>query len=646
MWARLAPTVLVLSTLSALGQDIPSAPDRGERLRQTRPTARIVSPIDEQARVTRPGNLHPLARREFDAGRVEAATRLERMILMLEPDAVQQQALDELVAAQHDPESPLYQQWLTPQEFGERFGAASEDIEQVTAWLGSHGLEVESVAENRRAIVFSGTAAQVESAFQTEIHSFLADGEAHLANASDPRIPQALSAVVGGVVSLHDFQSKPLHVGQSGTEAPAPAFTNGTAHYLAPGDLATIYNLVSLYDAAVDGSGQSIAVLGRSNIKLADVQAFRTRFGLPVNQPTIVLNGADPGVVSADEEMEAALDVEWAGAVARKANIRFVLSKSTSTSDGIVLSAQYAVNKNVAPVVSLSFGACEAANGATGTRFWNSLWQQAAAQGISVVVASGDSGAAGCSSASATTATAAAGVNALCSSPYSTCVGGTQFQDTASAATYWSTTNNATTGASALRYIPEAAWNESGLAGGSGLWASGGGRSIVFTKPSWQVAPGVPSDGWRYVPDVSLTSASHDGYMVSMEGKYYLVGGTSAATPAFAGILSLVAQKAGARLGNVNPALYTLAQKQASGGAAVFHDITSGSNSVPGLAGYNTGVGYDAATRHAPCEANFSESHFVLNQTGRLSQRRRYFSSAMAPIPWTTRSCISVRSPL
>ena len=595
VWAQLAPLACLIPWLAVSGQELPSNPSIGEHLRQVRPVDRIRGPIDDQARVTREGNLHPMARREFDSGRVAPEMPMERMVLLLQPDTAQQRALDELVAAQHDPESPLYQQWLTPEEFGARFGVSESDTEQVKAWLESHGLAVESVAEGRLSIVFSGTAAALESAFQTEMHSFDVDGEAHMANAGDPQIPAALAGVVAGVVSLHNFHSAPQHQ-RSRLDSISPAFTSGTAHYLAPDDLATIYNFSSLYGASIDGTGQSIAVLGRTNIKLADVSAFQTRFGLPANPPVIVLNGRDPGIVSTGEEMEAALDVEWSGAVARKASIKFVLSASTATSDGIVLSSQYAVNKNVAPVISLSFGACEAANGVSGTQFWNSLWQQAAAQGISVVVASGDSGAAGCSGASSATATGSTGVNALCSSPYSTCVGGTQFSDTASPSLYWGSVNGST-GASALRYIPETVWNESGLtSGGSGLWAGGGGRSIVFSKPSWQVGPGVPADGWRYVPDVSLTSAAHDGYLVSMEGKYYLVGGTSAATPAFAGLLALVGQKAKARLGNANPALYTLAQKQALGGAAVFHDTTLGNNSVPGLAGYTAGVGYDAAS--------------------------------------------------
>jgi hypothetical protein len=221
------------------------------------------------------------------------------------------------------------------------------------------------------------------------------------------------------------------------------------------------------------------------------------------------------------------------------------------------------------------------------------LWQQAAAQGITVLVSSGDSGAAGCDSPSASSATGGASVNGLCSTPYSTCVGGTQFADAANPSVYWSATN-AGNFSSALGYIPEAVWNSSGP--GLGLWAGGGGASAVYAKPSWQSAPGVPADGHRDVPDVSLNASTHDGYLVAFNGQFYVFGGTSASAPSFAGLMALVAQRVAARLGNANPVLYSLAAKQANAGAAVFHDTTAGNNSVPGLTGFAAGAGFDLAT--------------------------------------------------
>jgi subtilase family serine protease len=556
-----------------------------------RPTERITRRIDDRYRTPRPGHRHPLARPEFDTGAAEAGTRMERMVMVLEPDAAQQAELEALLEAQQDLASPQYQQWIGPEEFGLRFGVAERDVEQIVSWLNSQGFEVEPVAPGRREIVFSGTAGQVATAFQTEIHVYDTGSELHYANATEPEIPTAMAEVVSGLVSLHDFHSLPMH------RQAAPNFTSGGSHYMAPADFATIYNATALPGSSITSTGQSIAVMGRTNLKMSDVQSFRSRFSLPVNDPTVVLNGRDPGIVSAGEQTEATLDVEWAGAVARNAAIKLVVSASTAASDGVALSAQYAVNQNLAPVITVSFGLCESAVGTAGNRFWSQLWQQAAAQGITVLVSSGDSGATGCDAGSAAKAKGGAGVNALCSTPYNVCVGGTQFSDTASPATWWSNTTNPSTYGSALSYIPETAWNASGaVAGGAALWSGGGGWSGVYARPAWQTGTSVPAGAWRAVPDVSLNASTHDGYLVVLNGQLWVMGGTSAAAPAMAGLMAMVVQKNGSRLGNANTALYALAANQRSGGAAVFHDITSGSNSVPGQAGYAAGVGYDMAT--------------------------------------------------
>jgi pseudomonalisin len=580
-------SLLILGTGIALAQ----TPD----FRSVRPAARITRVVDETALVARPGNVHPMARAEFDNGLAPADTRMDRMILLLKPDAAQESVLETLLAAQQDPQSPEYRRWLTPEEFGERFGASESDINQLVAWLTSRGFQVEPTPASHRQIVFSGTAGQVRSAFHTEVHVYNTRTERHYANAQDPSIPEAFADVVAGVVSLNDFQSLPMHRGTAAVGA-SPEFTSGASHYLSPSDFATIYDAAGLYTQSIDGTGQSVAVAGRSNLNLSDVQNFRSTFGLPSNDPTVIVNGTNPGVVSTDEQTEATLDVEWSGATAPKASIQFVVSASTNTSDGVTLSSQYIVNHNLAPVMTLSFGNCEAAIGSAGNQFWNSLWQQAAAQGITVLVAAGDSGAAGCDSPSSTSATGGAGVNGLCSSPYSTCVGGTQFADTANPTAYWSASNSSTFG-SALSYIPETTWNQSGtVGGGSDLWAGGGGASQVYTKPSWQNVSGVPADGHRDVPDVSLTASTHDAYIIEMNGSLYAVGGTSAPTPALGGLMSLAVQKTASRLGNANPELYALAASQASAGAAVFHDVISGNNSVPGQTGFNANAGYDLVT--------------------------------------------------
>ena len=256
----------------------------------------------------------------------------------------------------------------------------------------------------------------------------------------------------------------------------------------------------------------------------------------------------------------------------------------------------------MADIISLSYSGCEStADVSAGLPYYHQLWQQAAAQGISVFVSSGDAGAAGCDSPAAATATQGLAVNQLCSSPYSTCVGGTEFSaDIGAQSQYWGATNSAAN-ASALGYIGEAVWNQSG----TNLYSTGGGASIYFAKPAWQFSTGVPSDGRRDVPDVSLSASSaHDAYLIySSDGQaastLLAIGGTSASTPAMAGIIALAGQKQAGRLGNVNPVLYALSNYQAGKGGQVFHRITSGNNSVPGQAGFSastTDPNYNQAT--------------------------------------------------
>jgi pseudomonalisin len=566
---------------------------------QVRPQNRVPGAVDDNARIPLRGNRHPLARAEYDEGRMPAETPLERIMLSLAPDPQQQQALDAMLRAQQDPQSPWFRKWLTPEEFGSRFGVSDSDLQAVVSWLEGKGFRVEPVSLGRRVLIFSGSVGQVEAAFHTEMHSYRVNGELHHANSTDPEIPAALADVIGGFVSLDDFASKPMHVSHG-----RPEFTSGGSHYLAPADFATIYDLAPLYASSTNATGYTLAIVGRSDINLSDVAEFRSTFGLAANTPKVILaTGSDPGLVSGDQD-EATLDVEWSGAVARNASIELVIAASTATADGVDLAAEYAVNQNLAPVLSVSFGNCEAALGAAGNQFLNALWQQAAAQGMSVFVSSGDSGAAGCDDPSETTATGGQAVNGLCSSPYSTCLGGTEFNDTANPALYWSFSNSSTYG-SALSYIPETVWNESGLmAGGSDLWAGGGGASILYAKPAWQTGNGVPPANQRYVPDVALSAAGHDGYLVYLNGDFYVFSGTSAAAPTFAGVATLAASREGARQGNINPILYALAAQQASGGTAVFHDTTVGNNSVPGVTGFSAGPGYDPASGLGSVDAN------------------------------------------
>jgi pseudomonalisin len=569
------------------------------------PVDRISSFIDDEQRETLLGNRHPLAIPQNDIGAVSGEFPMQHMVMTLLPDALQQQSLDELIQNQYEPESANYHQWISPEQYAESFGVSENDIAQIAAWLIGRGFKVEEIPAGHQSIIFSGNAAQVQQTFHTEIHSYLIGRVVHHANAQDPQIPAALAQVVGGVVSLHDFRSSAMHGLARKT---SPEFSSGGSHYLAPADFATIYDLNPVYQRAINGSGQSIAIVGRSNVHLGDVTQFRSNFGLPANDPQIIVNGSDPGVVSSDDETEADLDVEWSGAVARNAAIKLVVSKLTNSTDGIDLSAEYIVDHNIASVVSASFAMCEAWLGSSGNNFFNSLWEQAAAEGITVLVSSGDTGAAGCDSSTASRATYGLAVNGLCSTPYSVCVGGTQFSDAANPSLYWLPSNASGTQESAVSYIPEVVWNESGPS--LGLWASGGGASAIYAKPTWQSGTGVPADGRRDVPDVALTAAGHDGYLIFQNGGLYAVGGTSASAPSFAGIMALVVQNTVTRQGDANAVFYPLASKQRSGGAVVFHDITMGNNSVPGQTGFGATAGYDRATGLGSVDASVLVSHW------------------------------------
>jgi len=587
---------------------------------QTQPPRRIREAVDESRRVVLEGHIHPLAQARYDHGPAPADLPMEHILLLLQRTPEQQQALDRLLEDQQDHRSPSYHRWLAPEEFGQKFGPAAEDTRALTRWLESHGFRIDDVSKGGLFVEFSGTAGLLKEAFHTEMHQYLVNGEHHWANQSNPEIPAALAPVVEGFVSLHDFHAKSHGHRVSMDSLSSPQYTSGSAHGLSPADYGVIYNLNPLYSSGINGTGTTIAVVGRSNIISLDVPDFRKVFGLTVNPPQIVINGTNPGLVPGDQD-EATLDVSWAGAIAPNATVKLVVSQSTSSTDGITLSAKYIVEHNLADVVTESYGACEARSYSPGDK---AITEQAAAQGITWLVSSGDSGSAGCDDPTQAFAVKGLGVNTL-ATQYVIAVGGTQFDDTANPAKYWSS-HNSSTFESALSYIPEKAWNESCAASRTctePLLASGGGVSTKYPRPSWQVGvPGIPNDGNRNVPDVSLTAAGHDPYLICLNtscsgGKHGFegIGGTSAAAPSFAGIMALVVQQMGGRQGLANPVLYALARQQSfalcNGSSAtagpiascVFNDITSGNNAVPGEKGYGTtsatypaGTGYDLAT--------------------------------------------------
>jgi hypothetical protein len=599
---------------------------------------RITSAVKESQVTTLRFNTHPLARAEFDVGVARADQPLQRMLLVLKRSPEQEHALAGLLDQMQDQSSPNYHQWMVPEQFGQQFGAADSDIQAVTAWLASHGFQVTEVSQGKTVIEFSGTAGQVQSAFHTSIHKYLVDGEEHWANASDPQIPTALTPVVAGVATLHNFFKKPmLHMAANPIAMTRPPFAvpdssfPNNDHALSPGDFATIYNIKPLYQAGINGAGSSIAVVARTEINSYDVFSFQNIFGIS-GTVQYVANGPSPGNLGGGEEAEAVLDTTWSSSIAPGAIVQVVISAGTDTTDGVDLSELYIIDHNLADVMTESFGSCEAFYTQADADFTSNLAKQAAAQGITYTVSTGDNGASGCDRPSSPVATHQISASILASTPYNVAVGGTMFNEHGQDSTYWGPAAGGFD-PTAKTYIPENAWNESCSVAQCGstdanLWAGSGGVSQFFAKPSWQAGvAGIPNDGKRDLPDVSFTAAGHDPYLICYENscgdQMYGVSGTSASTPAFAGIMALINQKMGSRQGQANYILYRLAAKQtyaqcngskttgAPAAACVFNDVTVGNIAVPGQSGYGTSsgkyqttVGYDLATGLGSVNAN------------------------------------------
>jgi subtilase family serine protease len=622
---------------------------------------RINTAVSSSRMVAIPGSVHPRALQATDLGPLAGDTQLPGMSLHFTLSAEQQAAINQLLADQQDPASPRYHQWLTPQQYAAQFGLSSSDIAKVTAWLTGQGFTVTGVANGGDFITFSGSVAQVQTAFATSIHSLALNGETHFANVTSISVPSAFAGVVGAVSGLHDFRLKPrVH-----TSFVKPNFTSSVSgsHFIAPGDIYTIYDMNPLLSStSLPGANMTIAVTGQVDISLYDVNTFRAASGLNVNPPTVqvvpsaVYGGCDPGTPTSynlacvgknpptsNDLAESSIDVEWSGAMAPYATVLFV------TSQDVFLSMQYAIDTNAAPIVTTSYGNCEAAWGTTDMNMANQFSQQANVQGQTILAAAGDSGATDCDSSSEASASEGLAVDFPASSPFVTALGGTGFSgdvaatgsgSTWGATQYWKGTSGSDVIGSAISYIPEAVWNDAsaGYFGGGG-----GGVSSFFTKPAWQVETGasgmtslVPADGARDVPDLSLNASdTHDsflycvgvvsgvscgnGFRISATNNGLTVaGGTSFDSQIFGGMLALIEQKIGSKIGNANPTLYALGNKAAYYNpttTSVFHDVTSGNNAIlctvgstdcptGGSIGYSAGTGYDLATGWGSVDLN------------------------------------------
>ncbi|MFY9747824.1 MAG: S53 family peptidase, partial [Acidobacteriaceae bacterium] len=526
---------------------------------------------------------------------------------------------------------------LTPALYATRFGLSDGDLAKIQSWLESQGFNIERVSNSRTSIAFSGTVSQIENAFQTEMHRYRIGSETHFANATNLSLPSALLGVVRSVRNLDDFRPRPQF-------RPSPAFTSAQSgtHFLTPKDVATIYDINAAYNSGYNGSGQSIAVVGQSEILTSDIEAFQTAAGLTVAAPNIILvPGTGTAAISSGDEAESDLDLEYSSGTARGATIDFVYV-GNNQNYSVFDSLQYAIDQKTAPIINISYGICEPNLSSTDFSTLEGIMEQGASQGQTIVAASGDTGSTACYDPTAKSGVTAAmevlAVNYPASSAFAVGVGGTEFPAAdvaASNTTYWESASGSDLISPARSYIPEQAWNDDSASIGTqygalyALSSGGGGTSALTPRPSWQKGvTGIASGNFRLVPDVSLDSSPdnapylfctsdtsswnsgqkascNSGFRDSSTQDLTAAGGTSFATPIFAGMIAIINQKEkSSGQGVASSTLYSLAA-DSSTYASAFHDITSGGNqctagstycSSAGASEYAATAGYDEVT--------------------------------------------------
>jgi hypothetical protein len=556
-----------------------------------------------------------------------------RLTIVLQRDPAVQAAFTQFLQDQQTPGNALYHQWLTPQQVGTLFGPTADDLAAVSNWLTAQGLTIINVEPSGVMINMHGTTSAIANAFRTSFAYFPLNGESRISAVNEPSVPTALSPVINVIFGLTDLPLNPTYYRTAPNQMPSatgsgaspkPLYTQSVGNnYVTPGDFAIIYDVNSVYTggnkgATIGSKTNHVAIIGRSRVAATDISEFATNTGIgsayTLNTITGIGTLVDPGPVctyaqaeanscsTSGDQGEQTLDVDRV--VGNAPAVTADLIVSSTASGGILTAAQYNVSTQLDPVMTISYGACEVSAGQSNDTTFDTLYSSGAAEGISTFVSSGDSAVNGCATAfSAVTTTYTASINYLCASTYATCVGGTEFADASSYATYWNTTN-ATGLISAKSYIPEGAWNEPGTSSPYVTAGTGGGPSLYISKPSYQTGTGVPADGKRDTPDVAYPAAQHDSYYACLDyalgsyngqgsppitsadncttaggGYFFGFSGTSAAAPAMAGVTALLNTKLGASQGNLNPLLYTLAATTSNN---VFHDITVTSSGVSG----------------------------------------------------------------
>ena len=683
----LLPATAGAALLIALAAPTAVAQTLGDNAAMAPPPVRITAQIDNDALVPLKGNTDPLAQPVYDRGPVSPSRGAGKMELLLQRDPARQTALHRYLDSLQDPHSPSYHKWLTPTQYGAQFGIGETDLQTVETWLASEGFKIEAVPPSRNLIEFSGTIGQVEQAFHTGIHTYAVNGSEHRSNVSDPQTPAALAPVVAGLSPLNDFRATAQHVlggrsqvrhtaggslevlpGKLRGATPLLADTTQTTLFVTPANAATIYDSPNSFNKAYSGgtqetgSGVSIGIAGYSDLATADYLNYRKLFLNEASpaQPTLVVDGVDPGVLDQFDGQETLIDAEVAAAMAPGATIYVYSSASNLMDDGLTDAILRAIEDNNVSVLNVSYSRCEASLGTSGNMEFYEMWQEAAAQGISVVVATGDTGTAACDDKTQSAAMDGLAVNGYASTPYNVAVGGTDFDILGTEfSQYVSSGNNVDTApsqASVSGYIPENPWNDSisndppgsyatdnattynnGMGPQSIILAGGGGvSSIAGYQAPFQSGISIGAAGpanMRYLPDVSLFAGANRQYPANWalcsdnlvgqadftftdcvpgsDGTFSVegAGGTATATAAFSGVLGVVLQSLGGntRIGAADNVLYNL-YANAGKRAAIFHDVTAGNNAVPCaagspqcggngfLTGYDAGTGYDLAT--------------------------------------------------
>ncbi|MGI4827402.1 MAG: S53 family peptidase, partial [Janthinobacterium lividum] len=575
--------VLFSLTLPVLAQETTS-----------KPTPRLTGAIVGGPQAVLTGSQPLRVKTATDLGAVANDQPLKGITLVFNRSSAQETDLQGLLAAQQNPASPLYHQWLTPDQFAARFGVADSDISAVENWLQTQGFSIDSVGRSRNRINFSGNAGQVSQAFGAPLHHYKVQGVTHTAPAADLSVPAALASMVSGVLHLSDLRPHPelqrLH----------PSYTSSKteAHYLTPVDLATMYDVSSVYSAGFNGAGQSVAIVGQSAVDPTDISRFQAAEGFSANLPTQVLvPGTGVSSFEGDrDEAESDIDLEYASGMAQGAHFFFVYTGDDQYY-GALDALQYAVEENIAPVISASYGDCEIDVGASYSNMYNTLvGEQANAQGQTIFAASGDEGSTGCAPDTGSNLNAvqleSLSAEFPAALPTVTGMGGTQMvtgASTAGTSTYWTSASGSDVAGSLRSYVPEVVWNEDNAT--YGLSSGGGGVSTIFGRPTWQTGvPGITTGNYRLVPDLALqASGGNPGYLIcssdsSVLQEYAITsscnsgfrdsttgeleagyGGTSFAAPVMAGLLAVLNQATHSTgQGNINPTLYALASNTAT----------------------------------------------------------------------------------